>query len=175
MGYANPMTIRGGEWFASECAKAGVDGVICVDIPPEEDPELGPLLRSAGIDLIRLATPTTDEARLAGGARWRIGLPLLCVGRRHHRPAAGRCKRASTRRWRGSRRIQTCPSRSASASARLNRPPTCARVADGVVVGSALVELVAEAWRQRRWPLAEYVRKLIRSHQLNRDSPTACP
>src|SRR3546814_15862593 len=36
MGYANPMTIRGPEWFAAECAKAGVDGVICVDIPAEE-------------------------------------------------------------------------------------------------------------------------------------------
>ena len=40
------MTIRGPEWFAGECAKAGVDGVICVDIPPEEDGELGPALRS---------------------------------------------------------------------------------------------------------------------------------
>jgi tryptophan synthase alpha subunit len=48
MGYANPMTLRGADWFASECNKAGVDGVICVDIPPEEDAELGPTLRSAG-------------------------------------------------------------------------------------------------------------------------------
>ena len=64
MGYANPMTIRGADWFAAECTKAGVDGVICVDIPPEEDPELGPALRAEGISLIRLATPTTDAARL---------------------------------------------------------------------------------------------------------------
>ena len=62
MGYANPMTIRGADWFAAECTKAGVDGVICVDIPPEEDPELGPALRAEGISLIRLATPTTDAA-----------------------------------------------------------------------------------------------------------------
>ena len=45
-------------------AKAGVDGVICIDIPPEEDADLGPALRSAGISLIRLATPTSDAARL---------------------------------------------------------------------------------------------------------------
>src|SRR5690606_36443723 len=64
MGYANPMIRRGPEWFAREAAGVGVDGVICVDIPPEEDPELGPPLRAEGIDLIRLATPTTDEARL---------------------------------------------------------------------------------------------------------------
>ncbi|MEO0033685.1 MAG: hypothetical protein RIS94_3443, partial [Pseudomonadota bacterium] len=64
MGYANPMVTRGAEWFADECAKAGVDGVICVDIPPEEDAELGPFLRAKGISPIRLATPTTDAARL---------------------------------------------------------------------------------------------------------------
>jgi tryptophan synthase alpha chain len=64
MGYANPMTSRGPEWFADQCQKAGVDGVICVDIPPEEDPELGPELRAAGVSPIRLATPTSDEARL---------------------------------------------------------------------------------------------------------------
>ena len=64
MGYANPITIRGPEWFAAEAAKAGVDGVICVDIPPEEDGALGPALRAAGISLIRLATPTSDAARL---------------------------------------------------------------------------------------------------------------
>src|SRR3546814_6749630 len=64
MGYANPMTIRGADWFAAECAKAGVDGVICVDIPSEEDAELGPALRAAGVAPIRLATPTTDAARL---------------------------------------------------------------------------------------------------------------
>jgi tryptophan synthase alpha chain len=64
MGYANPMITRGAEWFADACADAGVDGVICVDIPSEEDPELGPALRARGISPIRLATPTTDAARL---------------------------------------------------------------------------------------------------------------
>ncbi|MGN6500852.1 MAG: tryptophan synthase subunit alpha, partial [Tsuneonella sp.] len=64
MGYANPMIRRGPEWFAAEAAACGVDGVICVDIPPEENDALGPALRDKGIDLIRLATPTTDTARL---------------------------------------------------------------------------------------------------------------
>ena len=59
MGYANPMVRRGAEWFADEAKSCGVDGVICVDLPPEEDEELGPALRAAGLDLIRLATPTT--------------------------------------------------------------------------------------------------------------------
>src|SRR5688572_10778973 len=64
MGYANPMLRHGAESFAVGLDKAGVDGVICVDLPPEEDEELGPALRDMGIDLIRLATPTTDAARL---------------------------------------------------------------------------------------------------------------
>src|SRR5687768_5437241 len=64
MGYANPMVRRGPEWFAAEAKAAGADGVICVDIPPEEDDALGPALRAQGLDLIRLATPTTDAARL---------------------------------------------------------------------------------------------------------------
>ena len=64
MGYANPMLRRGADWFAAAARDAGVDGVICVDVPPEEDDALGPALRSAGIDLVRLATPTTDDARL---------------------------------------------------------------------------------------------------------------
>ena len=46
MGYANPMVRRGPRWFAEACAEAGVDGVICVDIPPEEDAALGPALRA---------------------------------------------------------------------------------------------------------------------------------
>ena len=64
MGYANPMIRRGPEWFAAAAKDAGVDGVICVDIPPEEDDALGPELRAAGIAPIRLATPTTDDKRL---------------------------------------------------------------------------------------------------------------
>ncbi len=64
MGYANPMIRRGAEWFAGEAHGCGVDGVICVDLPPEEDQELGPALRETGVAFIRLATPTTDAARL---------------------------------------------------------------------------------------------------------------
>ena len=64
MGYANPMVRRGPEWFADAASNAGVDGVICVDLAPEEDIDLGPALREQGISPIRLATPTTDAARL---------------------------------------------------------------------------------------------------------------
>ncbi|MBR9826775.1 MAG: tryptophan synthase subunit alpha [Alphaproteobacteria bacterium] len=65
MGYANPIHHMGFENFARRAEKAGVDGLICVDIPPEEDEELRTALDAHGIALIRLATPTTDDKRLA--------------------------------------------------------------------------------------------------------------
>jgi tryptophan synthase alpha chain len=65
MGYANPIHAMGWEAFATSCGRAGVDGVICVDIPPEEDAELRAALDVEGIALIRLATPTTNDKRLA--------------------------------------------------------------------------------------------------------------
>ncbi len=64
MGYYNPIHARGVDRFLAEAAEAGVDGLIVVDLPPEEDDELCLPARAAGIDFIRLATPTTDDARL---------------------------------------------------------------------------------------------------------------
>jgi tryptophan synthase alpha chain len=64
MGYYNPIYQYGAEAFARDAAAAGVDGAIIVDLPPEEDAELGDPVRAAGLDIVRLATPTSDEARL---------------------------------------------------------------------------------------------------------------
>ena len=64
MGYYNPIYHYGAEAFAHDAAGAGVDGVIVVDLPPEEDAELTFPARAAGLDVIRLATPTSDEKRL---------------------------------------------------------------------------------------------------------------
>jgi tryptophan synthase alpha chain len=159
MGYANPMTIRGGDWFAAECVKAGVDGVICVDIPPEEDPELGPALRGAGVDLIRLATPTSDAARL----------PTILEG------SSGFIYYVSVAGITGKQ--QAAQASIADAVARLKaatdlpiavgfgvRTPEQAadigRVADGVVVGSAIVELVAKHGTDAASYIQSYVASL---------------
>lgn len=64
MGYYNPIYSRGVERFLGEAKEAGVDGLIVVDLPPEEDDELCLPALAAGIDFIRLATPTTDDERL---------------------------------------------------------------------------------------------------------------
>ena len=64
MGYYNPIYRYGAEAFPRDAVDAGVDGVIVVDLPPEEDAELTGPARRAGLDVIRLATPTSDEQRL---------------------------------------------------------------------------------------------------------------
>src|SRR5690606_1812544 len=64
MGYYNPIYIYGNERFLADAKKAGVDGLIVVDLPPEADDELCLPARQAGLNFIRLATPTTDAKRL---------------------------------------------------------------------------------------------------------------
>lgn len=65
MGYLNPVEAMGQERFCSAAVAAGVDGVLVVDLPPEEDEGLQSFLRSAGLDIIYLVAPTTNERRLA--------------------------------------------------------------------------------------------------------------
>src|SRR5206468_1473856 len=64
MGYLNPLMTHGFEAFARDAARAGVDGLIAVDCPPEEADPLADALEAEGIALIRLAAPTTDDKRL---------------------------------------------------------------------------------------------------------------
>lgn len=64
MGYYNPIYSRGVDTFLTQARDAGIDGLIIVDLPPEEDAELCIPAQKAGLNFIRLATPTTDDARL---------------------------------------------------------------------------------------------------------------
>ena len=64
MGYYNPIYNRGVDRFLADSKEAGIDGMIVVDLPPEEDSELCIPAQAAGLNFIRLATPTTDDARL---------------------------------------------------------------------------------------------------------------
>jgi tryptophan synthase alpha chain len=64
MGYFNPIHAYGQERFIADAKAAGIDGLIIVDLGPEEDSPLRTLANTAGIDMVRLATPTTDDTRL---------------------------------------------------------------------------------------------------------------
>jgi len=143
MGYANPMVRRGPEWFAEQAAAAGVDGVICVDLAPEEHEDLGPALRDKGIALIRLATPTTDEARLpavldgAGGFLYYVSVAGI-TGKQQAVLAS--IEHAVERL----RRFTDLPVAVGFGVRTPEQAASIAQVADAVVVGSALVELVGE-------------------------------
>ncbi len=159
MGYANPMTVRGGDWFAAQCAAAGVDGVICVDLPPEENAELGPALRAAGVALIRLATPTTDPARLpavlegASGFLYYVSVAgitgLQQAAQDSIETAVARLKAATDLPVAVGFGIRT-PEQAAAIG----------RVADGVVVGSAIVEIIGAKGNDAPAAVRAYVRTL---------------
>jgi tryptophan synthase alpha chain len=139
MGYYNPIYIYGVERFLVDAKAAGVDGLIIVDLPPEEDEELClPALRS-GLNFIRLATPTTNDKRLpavlanTSGFVYYVSITGITGSAS---PDAGKVTAAVAR----IKRHTTLPvcvgfgvKDAASAGA-------LAREADGVVVGSALVE-----------------------------------
>ena len=144
MGYLNPIESYGYEAFARDAAAAGVDGCIVVDCPPEEADPLSDALDAAQVSLIRLATPTSDDARLKIIARRTSGFVYYVsvagvTGVKEAQavsvaPAVARVRAASGLPVAVGFGVKT-PERAAE----------IARVADAVVVGSVLVEEVAGA------------------------------
>lgn len=142
MGYLNPLYIYGYEAFARDAAAAGIDGIILVDLPPEEAAELEPILTQHGIALVRLIAPTSVPARL----------PLLTQG------ASGYLYYVSVTGITGAAGAQASDVNAAIAHIRAATDlPVCVGFgiktaddvrrfnhADGVVVGSALVKMIDE-------------------------------
>ncbi len=144
MGYLNPIESHGYEAFARDAAASGIDGLIVVDCPPEEADPLSDALDANGVSLIRLATPTSDDARLKVIARRTSGFVYYVsvagvTGVKEAQavsvaPAVERVRKASGLPVAVGFGVKT-PERAAE----------IARVADAVVVGSVLVEEVASA------------------------------
>ncbi len=144
MGYMNPLLTPGLERFAAEAAEAGVDGLIVVDCPPEEADPLADALDAQGVSLIRLATPTTDDKRLPVVVRRTSGFVyyvsvagvtgVKSADAAAVAPAVARVRRASGLPVAVGFGIRTP-----------ERARDVARVADAVVVGSALVDVLAAA------------------------------
>nr|B0T694.1 RecName: Full=Tryptophan synthase alpha chain [Caulobacter sp. K31] len=144
MGYLNPVLNRGFESFAAAAAKAGVDGLIIVDCPPEEAGPLTDALEAEGIALIRLAAPTTDDKRLPMVVRRTSGFVyyvsvagvtgVKSADAADVAPAVARLRKASGLPVAVGFGIRT-PAQAAAV----------ARVADAAVVGSALVDEIEAA------------------------------
>jgi len=142
MGYLNVLLTYGLEAFGRDAAAAGVDGAIVVDCPPEEAGPLADALERAGVALIRLATPTSDDARLKVIAQRTAGFVyyvsvagvtgVKAVDEAGVGPAVARVRRASGLPVAVGFGIRTP-----------EQARAVAKVADAVVVGSALVDEVA--------------------------------
>jgi tryptophan synthase alpha chain len=144
MGYANPFYALGAEGFAQEAAAAGVDGVICPDLPPEEGADLYGALAKAGVDAVLLAAPTTTPARLALLVERTRGF-LYCVsltGVTGARAAVAHGVEASVRAAKALRDVPVCVGFGVSTPA---HAAEIGRYADGVVVGGAIVDRIERA------------------------------
>ncbi len=141
MGYYNPIYSFGVEAFLREAVAAGVDGLIIVDLPPEEDEELCAPAIEAGLHFIRLATPTTDDARLptvltrTGGFLYYVSI----MGITGTRSAESGAIEAAVARL---RRHTDLPIAVGFGIKTPEQAAEVARVADAAVVGSAIVEAV---------------------------------
>ena len=141
MGYFNPIYVYGVEPFLRDALLAGVDGLIVVDCPPEEDEELCEPARRAGLAFIRLATPTTDDVRLpavlvnASGFVYYVSITGVTGAARPDPSAVGRAIARIKRRTALPVAVGFGVKDASSAAA-------IAETADGVVVGSALVDAV---------------------------------
>ncbi|WP_299193076.1 tryptophan synthase subunit alpha [uncultured Erythrobacter sp.] len=164
MGYANPMIRRGPEWFADAASKAGVDGVICVDIPPEEDDALGPALRAKGIAPIRLATPTTDDKRLPAVIDGSEGFLyyVSVAGITGKQQAAIDSIRSNVARI---KRATDIPVAVGFGVRTPEQAAEIAQVADGVVVGSAFIDLVEEFGKDAPAKLQELTAAMVAAMQ----------
>jgi tryptophan synthase alpha chain len=142
MGYYNPIYQYGVDRFLADAKAAGVDGLIVVDLPPEEDEELCLPAKKAGIHFIRLATPTTDDKRLPAVLRNTAGFVyyVAIAGITGTRSAAEADVARAVKRLKAHTSLPVAVGfgvRSAEQAAAI------ARDADGAVVGSALVERIA--------------------------------
>ena len=144
MGYLNPIETYGYETFARDAAEAGVDGLIVVDCPPEEADDLTDALDAVGLSLIRLATPTTDDARLKVVAERTSGFVyyVSVAGVTGVKEAQAGSVAPAVERIRAASGLPVAVGFGVKTP---ERAAEIARVADAVVAGSVLVDEVAAA------------------------------
>ena len=162
MGYFNPILSYGPAKFAADAAGSGLDGTIVVDLPPEEDAELAPELAAYGLHNIRLATPTTDAARLPTVLNSASGFVYYVA-------VAGVTGAASATDHdidHAVKRLKAATELPIAVGFGIKTPAQAAAVArhaDGVVVGSALVAMIGDAAATRANDLPERIEGFVRS------------
>jgi len=155
-GYANPIFVRGTAKFAAQAKQAGADGVLCVDWPPDEDPELAQDLAQQGLDLIPLIAPTSTPERVkaaaavAGGFLYYVSLTGITGSQLPNLDEASARVRQVRELSGGRLPVAVGFGIATPADAR-----AVASFADGVVVGSAAVRVIERAVAAGRDPAPE--------------------
>lgn len=142
-GYYNPIFIYGNEAFARKAKEAGVDGVLVVDLPPEESGELRRFTDREGIDFISLIAPTTDDERIGKIAKRASGF-LYCISLTG---VTGTAKPEVSHIRQDMERIRKVSALPVAVGFGISTPEQAreiAPLADGIVVGSAVVRLIEE-------------------------------
>ena len=159
MGYYNPIYSHGVAKFLNEAKVAGIDGMIVVDLPPEEDEELCIPAQKAGLNFIRLATPTTDSKRLptvltnTSGFVYYVSINGI----------TGAAAAAATNVGPEVARIKASTDLPVIVGFGINTPENAkaiASIADGAVVGSAIVNQIAENKSSKK--VLEFVQSLAK-------------
>ena len=157
MGYYNPIYSHGVNKFLEEAKSAGIDGMIVVDLPPEEDDELCIPAQKAGLNFIRLATPTTDSNRLPKVLTNTSGFVYYVSINGITGAAAAKPEDVAPE----VARIKSSTDLPIIVGFGINTPEnarTIASIADGVVVGSAIVSKIAEGKSSEK--VLEFVKSL---------------
>lgn len=161
MGYYNPIYIYGVDLFLKDAVEAGIDGLIVVDLPPEMDEELCIPALEAGINFIRLATPTTDDKRLpkvlknTSGFVYYVSMTGITGGALPDTAKVG----AAVERIKRHTQLPVCVGFGVKTA---EQAEAIGVSADGVVVGTAIVNAIADATQAGKDP-AKPVSALVRS------------
>jgi tryptophan synthase alpha chain len=166
--YLNPLLRRGLENTARSAKRAGFDAVLVTDLPPEEGEDVAALFRKEGLETVFLVSPTSPRSRMARAAQLSTGFLYVVTragttGARRDLPAdlaktVARARRSSRGNPRGSLPIAVGFGISTPAAARL-----AATLADGVVVGSALVAVAEEAGEGAVGAVGRFAGRLVRA------------
>lgn len=160
MGYFNPIYAYGIDHFCADAATAGVDGLIIVDLPPEEDEEVRLPANAAGIDIIRLATPTSDDARLptiingASGFVYYVAVAGVTGGKSAGADEVGEAVA----------RIRKHTALPVAVGFGIKTPDQAAGIAahaDGAVVGSAIVSMIEHGLDEKGTPRDGLVQDIL--------------
>ena len=144
MGYYNPIYIYGNDRFVADAVEAGVDGLIIVDLPPEEDAELCIPAQKAGLSFIRLITPTSDNQRLttilasANGFVYYVSVTGITG-------MASASADSISEAYQRIRKHTDLPIVTGFGIRTPEQAKEFAQLSDGVVVGSAIVEIIANS------------------------------